>query len=131
MASPNTDVIPSQSPNVGGRFHPALARQIAHATPSAVRWNFQDMTTRILIIDNDPSLRECLELAFAAERQQLVVASNAEEAFQRIGEFPIDVVFADTTLPGLDGLDLLPQLAQRLPLHWSIMQPPQGSWRAP
>jgi two-component system response regulator AtoC len=73
------------------------------------------MTTRILIIDKDPSLRECLEIAFAADPHQLVVASRAEEAFQRIDEFPIDVVFADIALPGLDGFELLPQLAQRLP----------------
>jgi len=73
------------------------------------------MTTRILVIDRDPSLREHLELAFAAERLQLVSASSAEEAFQRIAEAPIDVVFTDLALPGLDGLELLPQLAQRLP----------------
>ncbi len=73
------------------------------------------MTTRILIIDEDHSLRECLELEFAAERHQLVAANSAEEAFQRIDEFPIDLVFADISLPGLDGLELLPQLAQRLP----------------
>ncbi|MBW2289391.1 MAG: response regulator [Deltaproteobacteria bacterium] len=73
------------------------------------------MTTRILVIDEDPSLRECLELEFGAERQLIVVASSAVEAFARIDEFPIDLVFADIALPGLDGLELLPQLAQRLP----------------
>jgi two-component system response regulator AtoC len=73
------------------------------------------MTTRILVIDEDPSLRECLELAFSNEDLQLVPANGAEEAFQRIDETPIDLVFADTRLPGLDDLELLPQLAQRLP----------------
>jgi two-component system response regulator AtoC len=73
------------------------------------------MTTRILVIDEDPSLRECLELEFAAERHLIVVASSAVQAFARIDEFPIDLVFADIALPGLDGLELLPQLAQRLP----------------
>jgi len=73
------------------------------------------MTTRILVIDKDPSLRECLELASSADQHDVVVASNANEALHRIDEFPIDVVFADVGVAGLDDHELFPQLAQRLP----------------
>jgi two-component system response regulator AtoC len=73
------------------------------------------MPTNILIIDDDPSLRECLELALASETHQLAHASSADEAFQRVEGLPIDLVFASLAVPGLDDLELLPQLAQRLP----------------
>jgi two-component system response regulator AtoC len=73
------------------------------------------MTTRILVIDKDPALRECLELAFSDDQLQLVVADSASEALHRIDEFPVDVVLADVAIPGLDDHELFPQLAQRLP----------------
>jgi CheY-like chemotaxis protein len=73
------------------------------------------MPIHILIIDDDPTLRECLELALAAEPHPIVQAQDAETAFTRIEELPVDLVFVNLALPGLDGREILPQLAQRLP----------------
>ncbi len=70
---------------------------------------------RILIVDDDDSLRESLELVLAAEGYQVTSAANGERALELVESVPVDVVLSDLRMPGLDGLDLLPQLARRLP----------------
>lgn len=73
------------------------------------------MSERILIVDDDDSLRESLELVLAAEGYEIVTASCAEEALERLEDAPVDVVLTDLRMPGLDGMELLPQITRRLP----------------
>jgi two-component system response regulator AtoC len=73
------------------------------------------VSERILIVDDDESLRESLELVLAAEGYEVTVAADAEAALLAIEAAPVDVVLCDLRMPGQDGLELLPQLARRLP----------------
>ncbi len=73
------------------------------------------MSERILIVDDDESLRESLELVLASEGYEVTVAAEAEAALRAIEVAPVDVVLCDLRMPGQDGLELLPQLARRLP----------------
>jgi len=73
------------------------------------------MTTRILIVDDDDSLRESLQLLLAAESYDVVSAANGDSALRIVEETSIDVILCDLRMPGLDGIELIPQFSLRLP----------------
>ncbi len=73
------------------------------------------MAERVLVVDDDASLRESLALVLGAEGYEVAVAEDATAALRRAEESPIDVVLCDLRMPGMDGLELLPQLVRRLP----------------
>jgi two-component system response regulator AtoC len=70
---------------------------------------------RILIVDDDEALRESLSLVLASEGFDLVSAASGEEALEKVEETPVDVILCDLRMPGIDGFELMPQLARRLP----------------
>jgi DNA-binding response OmpR family regulator len=65
---------------------------------------------RILVVDDDPVVREVLRLSL--EEQGLVVldAPDAEQALQRIHRDRPDLVLLDLNLPDRDGLAVLQEL---------------------
>jgi two-component system response regulator AtoC len=69
---------------------------------------------RILVVDDDEALRESLALLLAAEGYDVVTAGDAPAALACL-ETPVDVVLCDVRMPGMDGLELLPELIRRLP----------------
>jgi two-component system response regulator AtoC len=73
------------------------------------------MSERVLIADDDDALRESLELVLAAEGYEVVSARDGAAALALLEAQPVDVVLCDLRMPGMDGLELLPQLVRRLP----------------
>jgi two-component system response regulator AtoC len=73
------------------------------------------MADRILIVDDDDSLGESLELLLASEGCQVVGARDAESALELAASLPIDVILCDADMSGLDDFDLLPQLSRVRP----------------
>ncbi len=70
---------------------------------------------RLLVIDDDPALRDFL-LAFGETRGMSVNAvADAESALARLGAFRPDLITLDLVLPGLDGLEALRELRRRVP----------------
>ncbi len=70
---------------------------------------------RILIVDDDPDIRESLPGGLSTIGAEIAVASNGEEALVAVGAEPPDVVLTDVRMPGLDGLEILRLLRQRAP----------------
>ncbi|MFZ5870486.1 MAG: LytR/AlgR family response regulator transcription factor [Actinomycetota bacterium] len=69
---------------------------------------------RVLVVDDElPALSE---LAFLLERDpriaEVTTASSAADALRALEGQPVDVVFSDIKMPGLDGLDLARVLAR-------------------
>ena len=85
------------------------------------------MAERILIVDDDAPLRESLELVLAAEGYEVAGAPDAASALRRIEEAPTDVVLCDLRMPGMDGLELLPLLARRMPGATLILMSAYGT----
>jgi DNA-binding NtrC family response regulator len=85
------------------------------------------MPGRILIVDDDDALRESLHLVLAAEGFQVVAAANGAEALAQLENAPADVVLCDLRMPGMDGLELLPQIARRQPGASVILMSAYGS----
>jgi two-component system, NtrC family, response regulator AtoC len=72
------------------------------------------VSDRILVVDDDAALRDSLALLLAAEGYEVVTAADAPSALACL-ETPVDVVLCDVRMPGMDGLELLPELIRRLP----------------
>jgi len=70
---------------------------------------------RVLIVDDDESLRESLALVLGAEGWEVSVAADAAQALARFDEANPDLVLCDLRMPGRDGLSLLPELSRRRP----------------
>ena len=65
---------------------------------------------RILVVDDDPSLRLLLRETLAADERELEEVASAEEARDVARFWRPSVVLLDVTLPGLDGLTFCRQL---------------------
>jgi two-component system nitrogen regulation response regulator GlnG len=65
------------------------------------------MTYRILIVDDDSSLRFVLERALARAGHQLTSAASGDEALRALEGQTFDLAFVDILMPGMDGLALL------------------------
>ncbi len=85
------------------------------------------MAERVLIVDDDEGIRESLALVLSAETYEVVTAANATAALERIENSPIDIVLCDLRMPGISGMDLLPELTKRLPNIPIIMMSAFGS----
>jgi len=69
---------------------------------------------RVLVVDDEPGIRQLLARHFRQGGAQVVVAGSAEEVAQRGHEFrEWDVVVIDVHLPGRSGVELAQQLERR------------------
>ncbi|MCH2171175.1 sigma-54 dependent transcriptional regulator [Myxococcota bacterium] len=85
------------------------------------------MSKRILIIDDDPALRESLAMVLASEGFEVGTAEDGEKALQAVDRCPYEIVLCDLRMPGIDGLELLPELLRRLPGSTILMMSAYGT----
>ncbi|HWM03302.1 MAG TPA: response regulator transcription factor, partial [Actinophytocola sp.] len=73
------------------------------------------MTTTLLLVEDDPRIREALRLALVDEGYQVLEAATGEDALARLDtdDAPPDVVLLDLMLPGMDGLRVCAQIRER------------------
>ena len=71
--------------------------------------------SRILIVDDEPGIRQSLKGAFDDEGFSTDTASSGEECLQKLEVSPCDLVLLDIWLPGIDGLETLRRLRERFP----------------
>ncbi len=85
------------------------------------------MSERILIVDDDDSLRESLGMLLAAEGHDVLLADRADAALRVLEENPVDLILCDLRMPGMDGMELLPQLIRKVPGVTVLMMSAYGS----
>lgn len=73
------------------------------------------MAIRILVVDDDETVRRSLAEALAGEASEVRAAATAEDALGIVDEAAPDVVISDVRMPGLDGIELLRLLNERAP----------------
>jgi DNA-binding response OmpR family regulator len=61
---------------------------------------------RILVIDDEESIRDILTRMLQTKGHQVAVASNGEEGIERFRLTPFDLVFTDLGMPKLSGWDV-------------------------
>lgn len=64
------------------------------------------MDARILLVEDDPSIRELTERGLRAAGFDVAVAASGDEGLERFHANHPDIVVLDVMLPGLDGLEV-------------------------
>ncbi len=73
------------------------------------------MNNRILIVDDDESLRRVLEVQLQQSGFDADSAASADQAMSVLGTRAYDLVLTDLKMPGVSGIDLLRQIRLRYP----------------
>lgn len=73
------------------------------------------MKNRILIVDDELSMREFLSILVEGEGYEAVVAAHAEEALSQLEDGVFDLVISDVQMPGLNGIELLARIKSMSP----------------
>ncbi|HWI40291.1 MAG TPA: sigma-54 dependent transcriptional regulator [Verrucomicrobiae bacterium] len=78
------------------------------------------MKKRVLVVDDEASMREFLSILLEREGLEVDVAENAASALQLI-EGAYDLVISDVKMPGLDGISLLRSIKATSPATEVLM----------
>jgi len=70
---------------------------------------------RLLLVDDDPSVRRALGGTLSEEGYEVATAEDAEKALARLTEFSPDIILSDIRMPGLDGIELLKKVREQVP----------------
>ncbi len=72
-----------------------------------------EQLTRIMFVDDDPSILDAAKTAIESYGYQVITAESGEECLERLDE--ADLVFLDIKMPGMDGIETLKEIKQRDP----------------
>lgn len=70
---------------------------------------------QILVVDDEPDIREVLELTLGRMNLETRTASNIEEAHDLLQEFKFDLCLTDMRLPDGNGIDLVRHIQEKFP----------------
>jgi response regulator RpfG family c-di-GMP phosphodiesterase len=70
---------------------------------------------RILCVDDEPNIVAALRRLFRGTGYSVTTATSGAEALELLAQAPVDLVFSDMRMPGMDGTQLLEQIRLRWP----------------
>ena len=73
------------------------------------------MSERILIIDDEETLRESLGRLLTREGYDVTTTGTGEDALELTVSAIYDLIISDIFLPGIDGLEVLRKVRERQP----------------
>ena len=73
------------------------------------------MQSRILVADDEPSIRKVLQAHLSRDGHHVSVATDGADAIGRLAHEPFDLVITDLKMPGVGGLELLAFVRQNHP----------------
>ncbi len=73
------------------------------------------MKIRILVVDDELSMREFLSILLEREGYVVSVAGSAEDALRSMESALFDLVLSDVNMPGLSGIELLARIKEKSP----------------
>jgi len=82
---------------------------------------------RILIVDDERSMREMLAILLRREGHDVAIAENGRRALDYLNQRPFDLVVSDARMPDLDGLQVLRHARSINPAVIAIMITAYGS----
>ncbi|MBS2021226.1 MAG: sigma-54-dependent Fis family transcriptional regulator [Deltaproteobacteria bacterium] len=72
-------------------------------------------TANVLIVDDNPSIRQTVEAIVRAAGMKPTVADSGEAALETLRTAPVDIVLLDVQMPGMSGLEVLKIARERHP----------------
>jgi len=82
---------------------------------------------RILIVDDERSMREMLAILLRREGHDVAIAENGRRALEFLNQRPFDLVVSDARMPDIDGLQVLRHARSVNPAVIAIMITAYGS----
>ena len=86
----------------GPRTAPAAAPAVPAARPAAA-----SARPRVLVVDDEASIRDLLAKTLALAEYEVDVAPDGRSALDRMRMYPYDLLIADLKMPGMDGLSVI------------------------
>ncbi len=69
----------------------------------------------ILIVDDEPEVADVLARSLTRQGHHTTVAHSGEAALRVLDESPLDAMFLDVSMPGMNGLDVLARAKRARP----------------
>ena len=87
---------------------------------------------RVLVVDDDPDVREAVETALELEGHRVEIAADGLAALKRLGQVEFDAVVLDVLMPNLDGFEVCRRLraaGNRTPVRRARARPADARMR--
>jgi len=68
------------------------------------------MKPKIIIVDDDETLNELVQINLAPRGYEIISATSGSEAIKIVGNAPPDLIILDVMMPGMDGYEVCQQL---------------------
>jgi two-component system response regulator MprA len=65
---------------------------------------------KVLVVDDEPSVRSALQRALALERYDVQLAEDGQQALDTLAEGVVDAIVLDVSMPRIDGLEVCRRL---------------------
>src|SRR5580700_2844132 len=88
-----------------------MADQVANFPPDVLTQ--EEARGRILVIDDEPDIRESLEALLTGENYRVELASNANDGLKRLENSAYDLVLLDLMMPDKSGMEVLEEIRVR------------------
>ena len=99
----------------GTTFTLQLPVSTAVAQPQAAPAAPQRAPLRVLVVEDDPMVREVTAAYLHADGHSVALAANGDEALRQLGDGTFDLVVTDRAMPGMSGDQLARAVKERSP----------------
>jgi CheY-like chemotaxis protein len=103
------------------KFKEAALIGINYADASVMAQDANLFAKRILVVDDDPSVRQSIALMLGIDHHVVVEAQDGTEALRQFTERPFDLVITDFFMPGMQGDELTAVIKDLLPSQPVLM----------
>jgi signal transduction histidine kinase/DNA-binding response OmpR family regulator len=110
VGSTFTFSLPARAPSAGaGTVHGAERPGVAEERSALAEMAAAGAAT-VLVIDDDPTIRDLLQRLLGREGYRVVCAAGGEEGLERTRALRPDIITLDVMMPGMDGWTVLSRL---------------------
>ena len=80
----------------------------------STEWHMPDIRpARLLVVDDEPHMREIICRYLTTEGYHCAAAGNVQDAWEMLQQESFDAVLSDISMPGKSGMDLLAMIGRR------------------